>query len=93
MTGNMASVVSRRLKSNGYTVSPSARRHKHLGLFVQGDRSGNVTVIADLGASSADTALEIASVIEMWYQTTRVSINTHSEGASFVRFTYTPVAK
>jgi len=62
---NMAAVVSRRLKKDGYTTSSPARRHKYEGLFVQGDRSANVTIIADLGTNSADTALEVASVIEM----------------------------
>jgi hypothetical protein len=89
----MAAVVSRRLGRDGYTVSSPARRHKREGLFVQGDRSGNVTVIADLDADSADTALELMSVIEMWSQTSNVSITTYSEGACFIRFTYTPRGK
>lgn len=93
MTGNMASTVSRRLKRGGYTVSSPARRHKHEGLFVQGDRSGNVTIIADLGSESAITALEVLHTIERWIQVTNVSITTRSVGACFVRFTYTPKDK
>lgn len=90
---SMAATVSRRLNKTGYTVSPYARRHKYEGLFVQGDRSGNITVIADLGADSADTALEVMRTIEGWSQTTRASVITRTDGACFVRFTYTPKGK
>lgn len=90
--GNMASVVSRRLKREGYTISSYARRHKADGIFVNGARNGNTTIVVDLGAGSDDVARELESVILAWPQASYVTVTHNPGGSSFVNFDYEGMA-
>lgn len=66
-TARVGSAVSRKLRTAGFNVSPSARRHRYNGLFVSG-KDRMATILVDLGvpAKNERTAHEIIGEVMGW---------------------------
>lgn len=85
-TSRLGAVISRKLKKEGWNISPAARRHKADGIFVRAT-GDYVSVLVDLGANSHIHADRLAGTVCGWDKASGVTI-TPGDGYATVRFTY-----
>lgn len=83
----LGSVVSRRLRKDGWNISPAARRYRAQGIFVRG-MDAYVSVLVDLGSRSETEALALAETVKTWPQATDVDV-LPDDGFAHVTFHYT----
>lgn len=82
--------VSRKLRTAGWNISPSARKYKNDGVFVsaQGD---HVSVLVDLGLDARNLRVgqSIADEVTTWDAAADIEVKQVDEtGSVFVWFTY-----
>ncbi|MGW3571641.1 hypothetical protein ACWDSL_48545 [Streptomyces sp. NPDC000941] len=78
-------IVSRRLRTAGFNISPAAARHKRDGVFVRA--AGNyISVLVDIPADASEVAEEIAAAVRTWGMEPEVTVS--DGGAAWVRFFY-----
>lgn len=92
-----ASTISRRLRAASWDISPSARKHRHPGVFVTGAGS-HASVLVDTGVGVRNKWVADGIVIDLktWSQVSDLSVTdlvTDLGGAKAIHFTYTPEQK
>lgn len=89
-TNRVGATVSRRLRAEGWNISPSARKYRYSGIFVTG-HGDSVSVLLDLGLAAKNRryAGDIEATVRTWAQTGDVvEMTVLDDGSVFVRFTY-----
>ena len=85
----IGSAMSRKLRTAGWNISPSGRKHKHEGIFVsaQGD---HVSILVDLGyyGKNVHTADLIFSDIIKWGCVPENARLSTSDQVCFIHFEY-----
>lgn len=88
-----ASTISRRLRAANWVISPSARKHRHPGVFVTGAGShANVLVDTGVDVRNEWVADGIVAELKTWSQVSDLSV-TDLGSAKAIHLTYTPDQK